>query len=167
VVDGPPDGIKRARMRVAVESQTKEGRPWNRISRIGMDTSKYIFQLHGVNTAEQPVFLRKKLRRKGDVRHSSRSFAADGWIAIEACGASHHLCAACLQSFGHSVKVDRAAARQRPYIKRGKETTRAGTPKALCRVRMSRPVLGLDPGMRFRCRLKTAEQAGLMLVGRP
>src|SRR5712672_2028377 len=33
------------------------------ISRIGMDTSKYIFQLHGVNTAEQPV-LRKKLRRK-------------------------------------------------------------------------------------------------------
>ena len=33
------------------------------ISRIGMDTSKRIFQLHGVNTAEEPV-LRKKLRRK-------------------------------------------------------------------------------------------------------
>jgi transposase len=33
------------------------------ISRIGMDTSKHIFQLHGVNTAEEPV-LRKKLRRK-------------------------------------------------------------------------------------------------------
>jgi hypothetical protein len=31
------------------------------ISRIGMDTSKHIFQVHGVNTAEQPV-LRKKLR---------------------------------------------------------------------------------------------------------
>jgi transposase len=30
------------------------------ISRIGMDMSKHIFQLHGVNTAEQPV-LRKKL----------------------------------------------------------------------------------------------------------
>jgi hypothetical protein len=28
-----------------------------------MDTSKHIFQLHGVNAAEQPV-LRKKLRRK-------------------------------------------------------------------------------------------------------
>jgi hypothetical protein len=28
-----------------------------------MDTSKHIFQLHGVNTAEEPV-LRKKLRRK-------------------------------------------------------------------------------------------------------
>jgi transposase len=27
-----------------------------------MDTSKHVFQLHGVNAAEQPV-LRKKLRR--------------------------------------------------------------------------------------------------------
>jgi transposase len=33
------------------------------ISRIGMDTSKHVFQLHGVNAAEAPI-LRKKLRRK-------------------------------------------------------------------------------------------------------
>jgi Transposase IS116/IS110/IS902 family len=33
------------------------------ISRIGMDTSKHVFQLHGVNAAEA-VVLRKKLRRK-------------------------------------------------------------------------------------------------------
>ena len=33
------------------------------ISRIGMDTSKHIFQLNGVNASEAPV-LRKKLRRK-------------------------------------------------------------------------------------------------------
>jgi len=33
------------------------------IIRIGMDTSKHVFQLHGVNAAEEPV-LRKKLRRK-------------------------------------------------------------------------------------------------------
>jgi hypothetical protein len=32
------------------------------IIRIGMDTSKHVFQLHGVNAAEVPV-LRKKLRR--------------------------------------------------------------------------------------------------------
>ena len=30
--------------------------------RIGMDTSKSVFQLHGVDAAERPV-LRKKLRR--------------------------------------------------------------------------------------------------------
>ena len=35
----------------------------DQISRIGMDTSKHIFQLHGVNAAEAPV-LRKKMRRK-------------------------------------------------------------------------------------------------------
>ena len=35
----------------------------DQVSRIGMDTSKHIFQLHGVNAAEVPV-LRKKLRRK-------------------------------------------------------------------------------------------------------
>ena len=35
----------------------------DQIIRIGMDTSKHVFQLHGVNAAEEPV-LRKKLRRK-------------------------------------------------------------------------------------------------------
>jgi transposase len=33
------------------------------IIRIGMDTSKHFFQLHGVDAAEQ-VVLRKKLKRK-------------------------------------------------------------------------------------------------------
>jgi transposase len=32
-------------------------------SRIGTDTSKHLFQLHGVNAAEEPI-LRKKLRRQ-------------------------------------------------------------------------------------------------------
>jgi transposase len=34
-----------------------------KLIRIGMDTSKRVFQLHGVNAAEQAV-LKKKLRRK-------------------------------------------------------------------------------------------------------
>ena len=33
----------------------------DQIIRIGMDTSKHVFQLHGVNAAEEPI-LRKKLR---------------------------------------------------------------------------------------------------------
>src|SRR3954471_6379908 len=40
------------------------------ISRIGMDTSKHIFQLHGVNATEAPV-LRKKPRRKAFQRRVS------------------------------------------------------------------------------------------------
>ena len=35
----------------------------DQIIRIGMDTSKHFFQLHGVDAAEKAV-LRKKLRRK-------------------------------------------------------------------------------------------------------
>ena len=75
------------------------------IIRIGMDTSKHIFQLHGVNVAEAPV-LRKKLRRKDMVAFFEK--LPPTVIAIEACGASHH-CARLLQAFGHSVNADRAS----------------------------------------------------------
>jgi transposase len=62
-----------------------------------MDTSKHIFQLHGVDAAEAPV-LRKKLRRKEMVAFFEK--LAPTVIAIEACGASHHW-ARLLQSVGH------------------------------------------------------------------
>ncbi len=57
----------------------------DQISRIGMDTSKHVFQLHGVNAAEE-VVLRKKLRRKEMVTFFEKH--APTVIAIEACGAS-------------------------------------------------------------------------------
>ena len=69
------------------------------ITRIGMDTSKQIFQLHGVNAAEEPV-LRKKLRRKEMVKFFEELPPTK--VAIEACGSSHHW-ARLLQSFGHAV----------------------------------------------------------------
>src|SRR5713226_8429382 len=52
-----------------LKSQTREPSV-NQIIRIGMDTSKHIFQLHGVDAAEQPV-LRKRLRRKEVVAFGS------------------------------------------------------------------------------------------------
>jgi len=73
----------------------------DQVSRIGMDTSKHIFQLHGVDAAEAPV-LRKKLRRKEMVAFFEK--LAPTMISIEACGASHQW-ARLLQSFGHSVKL--------------------------------------------------------------
>ena len=121
------------------------------ISRIGMDTSKHIFQLHGVNAAEVPV-LRKKLRRKEMVAFFEK--LAPTVIAIEACGASHHW-ARLLQSFGHSVKLI-APQLVKPYVKRGKND--AADAEALCEA-MSRPTMRFVP-------VKTAEQqAALMLVG--
>ena len=149
-VDGPR-GIECARMRSLLLISDK-GRPSvDQISRIGMDTSKHIFQLHGVNAAEVPV-LRKKLRRKEMLAFFKN--LAPTVIAIEACGASHHL-ARLLQSFGHTVKLI-APQLVKPYVKRGKND--AADAEALCEA-MSRPTMRFVP-------VKTAEQqAALMLVG--
>jgi len=65
------------------------------ISRIAMDTSKYFFQLHGVNAAEK-VVLRKKLRRKEMMAFFEK--LAPTVIGIEACGASHHWARLCGRS---------------------------------------------------------------------
>jgi transposase len=116
-----------------------------------MDTSKHVFQLHGVNAAEVPV-LRKKLRRKEMVSFFEK--LEPTVIAIEACGASHQW-ARLLQSFGHTVRLI-APQLVKPYVKRGKND--AADAEALCEA-MSRPT------MRF-VAVKTAEQqAALMLVG--
>ena len=62
----------------------------DQVSRIGMDTSKHIFQrLHGVSADEVPV-LRKKLRRKDMVTFFAK-LRTDGRIADRACGATPSL----------------------------------------------------------------------------
>ncbi|WP_409364036.1 IS110 family transposase [Bradyrhizobium liaoningense] len=121
------------------------------ISRIGMDTSKRFFQLHGVSAAET-VVLRKKLRRKEMVGFFEK--LAPTVVGIEACGASHHW-ARLLQSFGHTVTLIPAQL-VKPYVKRGKNDM--ADAEALCEA-MSRPTMRFVP-------IKTAEQqAALMLVG--
>ena len=121
------------------------------ISRIGMDTSKHVFQLHGVNASEE-VVLRKKLRRKDMVAFFEK--LPPTVIAIEACGASHHW-ARLLQSFGHTVRLIPPQP-VKPYVKRGKND--AADAEALCDA-MSRPTMRFVPA-------KTAEQqAALMVVG--
>ncbi|MBP6380886.1 MAG: IS110 family transposase [Sphingorhabdus sp.] len=121
------------------------------ITRIGMDTSKHVFQLHGVNSAEEPV-LRKKLRRKEMVDFFGK--LPPTVVAIEACGGSHHW-ARELQSLGHDVKM-LPPQYVKPYVKRGKND--AADAEALCEA-MSRPTMRSVP-------VKTAEQqAALMLVG--
>lgn len=57
------------------------------IIRIGMDTSKNVFQLHGVNAAEKPV-LRRKLTRREMIKFFEK--LPPTIVAIEACGSSHH-----------------------------------------------------------------------------
>jgi transposase len=116
-----------------------------------MDTSKHVFQLHGVNSAEK-VALRKKLRRKEMIAFFQK--LAPTVIAIEACGGSHHW-ARLLTSFGHEVRLI-APQLVKPYVKRGKND--AADAEALCEA-MSRPTMRFVP-------VKTEEQQGaLMLMG--
>src|SRR5271166_2474488 len=145
-----PGDIECTRMRSCVD--LKQRRPFvEQISRIGMDTSKHVFQLHGVNVAGITV-LREKLRRKEMVAFFQT--LPPTVIGIEACGASHHL-ARLLSSFGHTVKLI-APQLVKPYVKRGKND--AADAEALCEA-MSRPTMRFVP-------VKTAEQqAALMLVG--
>ncbi len=55
--------------------------------RIGTDTSKKVFQLHGVDADEQ-VVLSRKLSRHQMVRFFEK--LPPTVIGIKACGASHH-----------------------------------------------------------------------------
>ena len=121
------------------------------ISRIGMDTSKHFFQLHGVNAAET-VVLRKKLRRKEMMAFFKA--LAPTVIGIEACGASHHW-ARRLRSFGHEVKLI-VPQLAKPYVKRGKND--AADAEGLCEA-ISRPT------MRFVLVKTPEQQAALMLIG--
>jgi transposase len=120
------------------------------IIRIGLDTSKHVFQVHGVNAAEQPV-LRKTLRRA----QVERFFAslAPTRIGLEACGASHHW-ARVLQGLGHEVRL-LPPQYVRPYVKRGKND--AADAEAICEA-MGRPSMRFVP-------VRTAKnQAELMLL---
>jgi transposase len=116
-----------------------------------LDTSKHVFQLHGVDVSEQ-VVLRKRLRRRDVV-----SFFAGlppTVIGMEACGGTHHW-ARVLGELGHEVKL-LPPQYVKPYVKRGKND--AADAEAICEA-MSRP------GMRF-VAVKTAErQAAQMLAG--
>jgi len=121
------------------------------IIRIGLDTSKSIFQLHGVDASERPV-VRKQLSRREMITFFET--LAPTVVALEACGASHHW-ARLLGSFGHEVKLI-APQLAKPYVKRGKND--AADAEALCEA-ASRPTMRFVP-------VKTADQqAALMLVG--
>jgi transposase len=62
-----------------------------RIIRVGLDTSKHVFQVHGVDESEQPV-MRAQLRRNAVAKFFAKLPPAR--IGLEACGAAHLLGAA-------------------------------------------------------------------------
>jgi transposase len=116
-----------------------------------MDTSKHIFQLHGVDAAERPV-LRRRLRRNEVLAFFAK--LPPTVIGMEACGAAHYW-ARELRKLGHEVKL-MAPQHVKAYVKRNKNDGRDA--EGLCEA-MSRPTMQFVP-------VKTEEQqAALMLAG--
>ena len=155
-IDGPeagvhvgwtaPDGI----IVPGCDLQRSQGSRPMRIIRIGLDTSKHVLQVHGVDENEQPV-LRRQLRRSEVEKFFAK--LAPSRIGLEACGASHHW-ARVLRGLGHEA-VLLPPQYVKPYVKRGKNDQIDAA--AICEA-MSRP------GMRF-VPIKTAErQAALMVL---
>lgn len=121
------------------------------IIRIGLDTSKSVFQLHGVDAADKPV-LRKKLRRRDVLGFFAK--LAPTRVGIEACGGAHYW-ARELQALGHEA-VLLPPQYVKPYVQRNKND--AADAEAICEA-MSRPRMRFVP-------VKTAEQeAAQMLMG--
>ena len=123
------------------------------IIRIGLDTSKHVFQIHGVDENEQPV-LRRQIRRQDLVKFFAK--LAPTRIGMEACGAAHHW-ARVLRELGHTVVLI-PPQYIKPYVQRGKNDKIDA--EAICEA-MSRPMVQA----RF-VAIKTVEQqAALTMLG--
>jgi transposase len=103
--------------------------------RIGIDTSKAVFTLHGIDHQERPV-LRTNLRRPQMLSFFSKLLPTV--IALEACGGSHYW-ARELTALGHTVRLI-PPQYVKPYVKRGKNDRNDA--EAICEA-------AGRPGMRF------------------
>jgi transposase len=120
------------------------------IIRIGMDTSKRFFQLHGVDAQEKPL-LRKAFSPAQVVAFFKSSTPVT--VGLEASHAAHHW-ARTLSEMGHTVKI-LPPQLVKPFVARSK--TDAADGRAVC-IAMTRPEIHPIP-------IKTRdEQARLMLL---
>jgi transposase len=124
-----------------------------KIIRVGVDLAKNVFQVHGVDQDEKPVW-RRKLNRLEWLKALQRIAPGGCEVGMEACGGSHHW-ARELQKLGYVVKLI-APQFVKPYVKSNKND--ANDAEAICEA-MSRP------GMRF-VTVKTVEQQDVQAVHR-
>ena len=124
-----------------------------KIIRIGVDLAKNVFQVHGVDRDERPVW-KRKLKRSEWLNVLLEKIEPGCEIGMEACGGAHHW-ARQLQAHGYTVKLI-APQFVKPYVKSNKNDARDA--EAICEA-MSRP------NMRF-VSVKTVEQQDVQAVHR-
>ncbi len=122
-----------------------------KISTVGLDIAKQVFQVHGVDERGK-VVLQKRLKR----REMAEFFAnlPPCRIGLEACGTAHYW-GRQLQGFGHTVKL-MAPRFVKAYLNREKND--ANDAAAICEA-VARPSMRFVP-------LKSAEQQALLVLHR-
>ena len=122
-----------------------------KVTTIGLDIAKSVFQVHGVG-ADGKVLIRRQLTRARMLPFFAKLPRC--LVGIEACNNSHYW-ARELTALGHDVKL-MPAQYVKPYVKRGKND--AADAEAICEA-VTRPT------MRF-VAVKSPEQQSLMMLHR-
>ena len=122
-----------------------------KVTTIGFDLAKNVFQVHGVDERGH-VVVRKQLRREQVASFFANLPAC--LIGMEACGSAHHW-ARKLQEFGHCVRLI-SPQFVKPYVKSNKND--AADAEAICEALVR-------PNMRF-VPIKTMEQQAVLSVHR-
>ena len=123
----------------------------DKITTLGIDLAKSVFQLHGVDT-EGRVALRRQLRRSQMLGFFPPLPSC--LIGIEACASAHYW-ARELAKFGHEVRLMQPSY-VKGYVKRGK--TDAADAEAICEA-VSRPSMRFVP-------VKSEDTQALLLTHR-
>ena len=117
-----------------------------RITSIGLDLAKKVFQIHGVD-AEGKIVVARKLRRKEVLAFFAK--LPPCLVGMEACGSAHYWGRE-ITKLGHTVKL-MPPKYVKAYVKRGK--TDAIDAAAICEA-VTRPSMSFVP-------VKGIEQQGL------
>jgi transposase len=123
-----------------------------KISMIGLDLAKNVFQIHGIDESGK-VVVRRQLRR----RQLEKFFAAlppGTTVGMEACGGAHHW-GRVLKKLGHEPRI-MAPAYVKPYVKRNKNDGRDA--EGVCEA-MGRPTMRFVP-------LKSLESQAVLVLHR-
>ena len=104
-----------------------------KLSRVGIDLAKNVFQLHGVDRTETTTW-RRRLKRADWLKVLLDKIEPGCEIGMEACSGAHHW-ARLLQAKGFTVKLI-APQFVKPYVKSNKND--ANDAEAICEA-MSRP----------------------------
>lgn len=122
-----------------------------KITTIGIDLAKNVFQIHGIDVHGKPI-LRRQLRRIEIAKFFANLDPC--LIGMEACGSSHHW-ARKLSEFGHTVKL-MSPQFVKPYVKTNKHDM--ADAEAICEA-VDRPNMRFVP-------IKNVEQQTILSVHR-